>query len=210
MRLKLNIMKLNYVVEGKGEPLIFLHGLSDDLRYWEVLTSTLKKKYQVIRLDLRGHGESELGDEDITIDTYADDLKNLLDDLKMDAGNLIGFSLGGVVAMDFAIRYPDYVSSIVAMDFAIRYPDYVSSIVLMSTFVKCDENITATLNQFKRELDRGYDEFYDFMIPKVLCPEVIEKNREELEMLKQISSQNANVDAYKKAVDACLNFNVEN
>ena len=96
------------------------------------------------------------------------------------------------------------------MDFAIRYSDYVSSIVLMSTFEKCDENITATLNQFKSELDRGYDEFYDFMIPKVLCPEVIEKNREELEMLKQISSQNANVDAYKKAVDACLNFNVEN
>ena len=60
----MNIMKLNYVVEGKGEPLIFLHGLSDDLRYWEVLTSTLKKKYQVIRLDLRGHGESELGDEE--------------------------------------------------------------------------------------------------------------------------------------------------
>ena len=194
MRLKLNIMKLNYVVEGKGEPLIFLHGLSDNLRYWEVLTSTLRKKYQVIRIDLRGHGESELGDDEITIDTYADDLKNLLDNLKMDAGNLIGFSLGGVVAMDFAIRYPDY----------------VYSIVLMSTFVKCDENITATLNQFKRELDRGYDEFYDFMIPKVLCPEVIEKNREELEMLKQISSQNANVDAYKKAVDACLNFNVEN
>jgi len=187
-------MKLNYVVEGKGEPLIFLHGLSDDLRYWEVLTSTLKKKYQVIRIDLRGHGESELGDDEITIDTYADDLKDLLDDLKIDAGNLIGFSLGGVVAMDFAIRYPNY----------------VSSIVLMSTFAKCDENITATLNQFKRELDRGYDEFYDFMIPKVLCPEVIEKNREELEMLKQISSQNANVEAYKKAVDACLNFNVEN
>ncbi|MBE6491669.1 MAG: alpha/beta fold hydrolase [Methanobrevibacter sp.] len=88
-------MKLNYVVEGKGEPLIFLHGLSDDLRYWEVLTSTLKKKYQVIRIDLRGHGESELGDDEITIDTYADDLKDLLDDLKIDAGNLIGFSLGG-------------------------------------------------------------------------------------------------------------------
>ena len=97
LRLKLNIMKLNYVVEGKGEPLIFLHGLSDNLRYWEALTSTLKKKYQVIRLDLRGHGESELGDEDITIDTYADDLKNLLDDLKIGAGNLIGFSLGGLL-----------------------------------------------------------------------------------------------------------------
>ena len=80
----------------------------------------------------------------------------------------------------------------------------------MSTFAKCDENIILTLNEFKSELDKGYDEFYDYMIPKVLCPDVIDKNREELEMLKQISSQNANVDAYKKAVDACLNFNVEN
>ena len=194
LRLKLNIMNLNYVVKGKGEPLIFLHGLSDDLKFWEVLTSTLNEKYQVIRMDLRGHGESELGDDEISIATYAGDLKNLLDDLQIDAGNLVGFSLGGVVALDFAIRYPDY----------------VSSIVLMSTFAKCDENIILTLNEFKSELDKGYDEFYDYMIPKVLCPDVIDKNREELEMLKQISSQNANVDAYKKAVDACLNFNVEN
>ena len=110
LRLKLNIMNLNYVVEGKGEPLIFLHGLSDDLKFWEVLTSTLNEKYQVIRMDLRGHGESELGDDEISIATYADDLKNLLDDLQIDAGNLVGFSLGGellhwILQSDILITY---------------------------------------------------------------------------------------------------------
>ena len=112
LRLKLNIMNLNYVVEGKGEPLIFLHWLSDDLKFWEVLTSTLNEKYQVIRIDLRGHGESELGDDEISIATYADDLKNLLDDLQIDAGNLVGFSLGGggllpwILQLDIRITYP--------------------------------------------------------------------------------------------------------
>ncbi len=186
-------MKLNYIVEGEGKTLIFIHGLSDDLRYWEILTSSLKNNYKIIRIDLRGHGESELGADEICINTYANDLKKILDELKIEKANVIGFSLGGAVAIDFAIRYPDY----------------VSSLVLMSTFLKCDDYLSKLFSQFKEELNKSFEDFFDFMIEKVLCPEVIEKNREELEILKQISSQNTNLEAYEKAVDACINFNAE-
>lgn len=186
------IMKLNYVVEGNGETLVFIHGLSDNLLYWEVLTTTLKKDFRVVRFDLRGHGQSPLGDEEISIDTYADDLKNILDDLGIQKANLVGFSLGGAVALDFAIKYPDY----------------VSSLVLMSTFFRYDD-VMDTLDQFKNYLVKGFDEFFDFMLPRVLCPDVIEANKEELEFLKKESSKTANIDAYTKAVDACSSFNVE-
>jgi len=186
-------MKLNYVVEGNGETLVFIHGLSDNLLYWEVLATTLKKDFRVVRFDLRGHGQSPLGDGEITIDTYVNDLKDILDELNIKKANLIGFSLGGAVALDFAVRYPDY----------------VSSIVLMSTFSKCDDYVVDMFNQFKDALERGFEAFYDFMVPKVLCPVVIESNREELELFKQYASQTANVDAFKKAVDACCNFSVD-
>lgn len=186
-------MELNYVVEGNGETLVFIHGLSDNLLYWEVLATALKKDFRVVRLDLRGHGQSPLGDEEITMDTYVNDVKDILDELNVEKANIIGFSLGGAVALDFAVKYPDY----------------VSSMVLMSTFFKCDNHVIDMFNQFNHALEGGFEDFYDFMVPKVLCPDVIESNRDELEFLKHYASNTANVDAFKKAVDACLDFNVD-
>ena len=185
---------MNYKIEGEGDALLFIHGLSDNLLYWEVLSSSLKKDYQVIRVDLRGHGESELGSEEISISTHVNDLKTLLDELNIEKINLIGFSLGGAVALDFTVKYPKL----------------VESLILMSTFFKADEYSANMFNQFKKVLNRGFEEFFDFMLPLVLCPNVIDSNKKELEMLKQISSQSANVEAYIKSVDACLNFDVEN
>ncbi len=189
----MNEFDLNYADEGEGEVIVFIHGLSDNLLYWEVLATSLKKDYRIVRVDLRGHGQTPWGDEEITIDLYSDDLKNLLDGLNADRINLIGFSLGGAVAIDFTVRHPEM----------------VSSLVLMSTFSKCDDYLEKVFAEFKSNLCGGFEEFYDYMIPKVLCPEVIEKNVEELEMLKQISSKSANVEAYIKATEACLNFNAE-
>lgn len=184
---------MNYKVEGKGEPLVFIHGLSDNLLYWEFLATHLKDDYQIIRVDLRGHGESELGSDEITVDLYAKDLLNVLNELNVDRVNIIGFSLGGAIALDFTIKYPKK----------------VHSLVLMSSFSRADDYLSQIFKQFKSTLNNGFKDFYDFMLPKVLCPQVIEDNKEELELLREISSQNANVEAYIMAADAGLTFDVE-
>ena len=106
---------MKYVLEGNGKTLVFIHGLSDNLLYWEFLANNLKHSHQVLRIDLRGHGKSELGNEEITIDTYTEDLNSLLEKLNISKVNLIGFSLGGAVALDFAIKYPKKVDSLVLM-----------------------------------------------------------------------------------------------
>lgn len=187
-------MELNYAVEGDGEPLVFIHGLSDNLLYWEALATALRREFKVVRFDLRGHGKSSLGEDEISIGTYANDLKSLLDELDITKANLIGFSLGGAVAMDFALRFPDY----------------VSSLVLMSTFYKCDDDCATVFSQFIDALNLSFEDFFEFMLPKVLCPDVIESNREELDFLKQAASKTANIEAYKMATEACFNFDVEN
>lgn len=184
---------MNYKIEGNGKTLLFIHGLSDNLLYWEFLASNLNDDYQVLRVDLRGHGETELGNDEITLDTYVNDLNNLLDELNISKVNLIGFSLGGAVALDFAIRYPKK----------------VDSLVLMSCFYKADKNLRNTLCQFKNALDVSFEEFYDIILPMVLCPDVIDDNKNELELLKEIGAQNANTEAYINAVDVCLNLNIE-
>lgn len=185
---------MNYKLEGSGKTLVFIHGLSDNLLYWEFLTNELKKEYQVLRVELRGHGETELGNEEITNDTYTDDLNNLLEELNISKINLIGFSLGGAVSLDFAIKYPQK----------------VDSLVLMSSFYKTDNHSREILYQFKDSLNVGFEEFYDTILPMVLCPDVIEENKDELEVLKNMASKTANTEAYIKAVEFCLNFNVEN
>lgn len=190
----MNKINLHYKVEGKGKPLVFLHGLSDNLLYWEFLAANLKKDYQIIRVDLRGHGESGLGDDEITIDLYVIDLINLLDELHLDTVNLIGFSLGGAVALDFVIKYPKK----------------VDSLVLMSSFAKTDEYLTDIFNQFKLALNNGFEDFYDLILPMVFCQDYIDNNRKEFETLKQILTPVANVDAFIKAIDACFTFDVEN
>lgn len=184
---------MNYRIEGNGKTLVFIHGLSDNLLYWEFLANKLKRDYQILRVDLRGHGDSKLGNEEITIDTYVDDLNNLLNELGITHVNLIGFSLGSAIALDFTHKYPQK----------------VDSLVLMSSFYKADDNLKSTFNQFKNSLNIGFDEFYDNILPMVLCPNVIEDNKQELELLKEIGSKNANSEAYIKAVDVCLDFNAE-
>lgn len=189
----MNRIDLNYKLEGSGETIVFIHGLSDSLVYWEFLASNLKHDYQVLRIDLRGHGQTELGNDEISIDTYADDLHSLLCELGIGKITLVGFSLGGAVALDFAVRYPKM----------------VSSLVLMSSFYKADGHLEHVLNQFRDALKISFNEFYDLILPMVLCPDVIEENGEELEMMKEIASLSANTQAYIKAVDACLDFDIE-
>ena len=184
---------MNYKLEGSGETLVFIHGLSDSLLYWEYLASNLKDQYQVLRVDLRGHGESELKDDELTIGLFADDLHSLLRELNIGKVGLIGFSLGSAVALDFAIRYPQM----------------VSSLVLMSSFYRVDEHLENIFNQFKNALDNGFGDFYDLILPMVLCPDVINDNREDLEVLKEFASRSANTQAYIQACDAGLDFDVE-
>lgn len=189
----MNKLDLHYKVEGIGKTIVFIHGLSDDLNYWEFLATHFKRDYQVIRFDLPGHGQSELSDGEITIDLYVNGLTGIFDELGLNVASLVGFSLGGAIALDFALKHPDK----------------VESLVVMSSFAKVDTHLIRIFNEFKNALNISFEEFYDLILPMVLCSHVIDNNRDELEFLKQSASQTANNQAYIKAIDACLDFDVE-
>ena len=185
-------MKLNYKVQGSGETLVFIHGLADSLEYWQPVTDILKEDYQIVTYDLRGHGLAQDYNE-ITMETYIEDLLAILNELNLKKVNLIGLSLGGAIAQKFTLKYPEK----------------VSSLMLLSTFYKCDEYLTKIFNKLKNSLNNSFEEFYDSILPMSLCPNIIEDNKEELEISKKELSKTANLDAYIKAVDVCLAFNDE-
>ena len=93
--------------EGSGDPVVLLHGFADDRRSWDYAASRLSRERRVIRYDLRGYGEStESGQVPFR---HALDLLLVLDTLNIARGDLVGVSMGGGIALNFALDFPERV-----------------------------------------------------------------------------------------------------
>jgi pimeloyl-ACP methyl ester carboxylesterase len=110
-----NGVKIHYLVEGKGAPVLLIHGLHSSAEMnWKLsgLVAELAKDHQVIAPDLPGHGRS---DKPAKEDAYGlrvvDDVVLLLDHLKVKKAHVVGYSLGGMVAVKLMAKYPDRVAS---------------------------------------------------------------------------------------------------
>ncbi|HET7374163.1 MAG TPA: alpha/beta fold hydrolase, partial [Gemmatimonadaceae bacterium] len=103
---------LCYQVAGSGPPVVLLHGFSFDRRIWDDQMDALTPHYTVVRYDLRGFGKSPPGS---TAYTHADDLTAVMDHLGIERAALVGLSLGGGAAINFAITRPERVSALVAV-----------------------------------------------------------------------------------------------
>lgn len=97
---------------GKGEPLILIHAGFSDRRDWKYQVGDFEKKFNTIVYDQRGFGNSSVLTKAFS---PADDLKALMDHLKITKAVLVGHSLGGTIALDFALQYPERVSALVLL-----------------------------------------------------------------------------------------------
>ena len=108
-----NGAELAYTDEGKGFPLVFLHGFPLNRRIWSKQVAAFKDRYRVIVPDLRGFGESSATRGAIPIARYASDVLEILKALAVSHCILIGHSMGGYVALDFAKSHPEMVLGLV-------------------------------------------------------------------------------------------------
>lgn len=111
-----NGVELYYERRGAGPPVVFLHGAGLDHRLWAEFTRPLTDDYEVVVLDRRLHGRSG-GDpaQPPSMDTYVDDLHALFDALGLDSPVIVGHSMGGMVALRYADRYPDEISGLITL-----------------------------------------------------------------------------------------------
>jgi 3-oxoadipate enol-lactonase len=101
------VIRTNYRSSGGGDRWVtFVTGIANDLTMWDVQAAVLARDFKVLRYDLRGHGGSEATVGDYTIGLLVDDLKALLDALKVEKTFLVGLGLGGAIAQAFAIEHP--------------------------------------------------------------------------------------------------------
>jgi esterase len=112
-------MLLHYQTLGQGQPLILLHGLFGSANNWNTIAKHFAQTHQVISVDLRNHGQSP-HHESQTYTEMADDLLELCDALHLDSIHLLGHSLGGKVAMQFATQFPERMDKLIVVDMAIR------------------------------------------------------------------------------------------
>lgn len=109
--------EISYTDTGSGSPVILIHPFPTDLNLWQPQREGLKSHFRVITLDLLGFGKSPSVDgKAITMTEYADEVKQLLDQLHIDKAVVGGESMGGYVALAFLEKYPDRVSGLVLSD----------------------------------------------------------------------------------------------
>ena len=98
-------------IDNKTEPLVFVHGVGLDQKMWDSQVSSLSD-HSIITYDLLGHGKTPYNKEEITLNDFSDQLDYLLKFLKIDRINLVGFSLGSLIALDFASKFQDKLKSL--------------------------------------------------------------------------------------------------
>jgi len=116
-------VKFCYEILGKedGYPVLLIHGFGVKKEVWMSQVGALSQHFKVIRFDNRGGGKSDRPSGD-HIEIFADDTKNIMDYLKIEKAHIMGWSLGGMIAQNFVLKYPERVDKLVLICTVTGYP----------------------------------------------------------------------------------------
>ena len=112
---RINGVDIYYEVYGEGDPVILIHGgLANGDHYMKVIPELQYAGYQVIVMDSRGHGRSSFDNTPISYEVMANDVLGLMDHLGIDKTDLVGWSDGGIIGLELAIKHPERLNKVVA------------------------------------------------------------------------------------------------
>lgn len=131
-KININDIEMNYEVRGEGEPIIFIHGSGASWKMWKPQIETISKRYKMIMIDMRGHGETSkhFPHDQYSIEVISQDLKMFLDALGIEKTHIVGLSQGSVVAQLFAIQHSDYIKKLILSNGYSEIPSKTSRWVL--------------------------------------------------------------------------------
>lgn len=125
MKIETNGIQINCELSGKSDaPVVMLsHSLACSMLMWNPQLEVLQPHFQVLRYDMRGHGDSDATEGAYTLDQLAADVIGLLDVLKIDVVHFVGLSIGGMIGQCLALNYTDRLQSLALCDTAPKIPD---------------------------------------------------------------------------------------
>ena len=154
-----NGIKIYYESVGSGKSLIFLHGAMGTSQVWKPYVPILSNDFNIILPDVRGHGKTENPGKKIDLHLMADDIAALIDALKLDKPFLCGWSGGGDIGLDIAIRYPDCVSRLIVGGVILRVTEAARATLMAMglegpgqiNFEQAEKAIPQLTNVWKKE-----------------------------------------------------------
>ena len=123
----LNGVRIHYEVAGSGHPVVFLHGHCLDSRMWQGQVAAIAGSYTVVTCDLRGHGLSDAPATGYSRAHYVEELYQLVLHLGLTKPSLAGHSMGGGIALEFALSHPERISTLVLVDTGLEGLSYLKN-----------------------------------------------------------------------------------
>ncbi len=174
MKLEVNGYTMYYREQGPpdGLPVVFIHGFPFSHRLWDPQLETLPDRFRGVAYDVRGHGASDVGDGQYSVEFFVDDLLGLLDHLAIDQAVVCGLSMGGYIALRALERHPDRFQGLVL----------------------CDTRSTADPDQTKVERARtiravktgGVEPFAEEFVKAVFAPATLKANPPTVKLIRDI------------------------
>ena len=159
-----NGLKMYYEVHGSGDPVVLLHGAFMTItNNWTGWIGELSKTRKVIAVELQGHGRTADIEREFSDENLADDVVALLDHLKIPKADLIGYSMGGAVAMQCAIRHPDKVRKVVVISSRFRRDGFVKEGLDAIANLTADVFTGSPIEAEYKKLSPTPDEFPNFV-----------------------------------------------
>jgi pimeloyl-ACP methyl ester carboxylesterase len=159
-----NGLEMYYEVHGSGDPVVLLHGSFMTItNNWTEWIGELSKTRKVIAVELQGHGRTADINRDFSYENLADDVAALLDHLKIPNADLIGYSMGGGVAMQCAIRHPEKVRKVVSISAVFRHDGWVKEAFDAFPHLTSESLKGSPIETEYRKLSPTPDEFPNFV-----------------------------------------------
>ena len=168
-----NGLRMYYEIHGKGDPVVLLHGSFMTItNNWPDAIALLSKSRKVIAVEMQGHGRTADIDRDFSYAHLADDIAALLDHLKIKRADVLGYSMGGGVALQVAIRHPEKVRKVVSISAVFRHDGWVKEAVEVFPQMNAAMFKGTPLETEYRKLSPTPDEFETF-VKRVLQMDVV-------------------------------------
>ncbi|CAN5329029.1 hypothetical protein BH23BAC3_BH23BAC3_23180 [soil metagenome] len=174
LEITLNGISVSYTDDGlQDAPVIFfIHGFPLNKSLWSSQVDALEKNFRVITYDIRGHGESEVGPDTLSINLFSDDLIRLMDELGIKSGIICGLSMGGYIALNAILKYPDRLDALILCD------------------TQCSADTTETSENRMSDIEfikkNGVKEYAEKSVSNLFMPESIDNRSAELESVKKM------------------------
>lgn len=113
MKLEAGKIEVSYEVSGEGASLVLIHGFTDNLNMWYNQVPVFSERFKVLTYDVRGHGKTETPEGAFSMELFADDAHALLQALGIEKACMLGYSMGGRIALQFALAYPEMTAGLI-------------------------------------------------------------------------------------------------